>query len=55
MLNKTNSRVEDVDFYIVGAAICSAIGGTSQGIALMILACICWFGNGFRKGIEDGK
>lgn len=55
MENKPNSRVEDVDFYIVGAAICSSIGGISQGIVLMILACICWFGKGFMKGFENEK
>lgn len=55
MENKDYSRVEDVDLYIVGAGICSAVGGISQCIALMICAALCWFGIGFMRGLKNEK
>ena len=54
MMNNLN-RIEDIDLYIVGAGICSAVGGISQCIVLLIFCAMCWFGKHFLKGIEDEK
>lgn len=47
------NRIEDIDLYIVGAGICSAVGGISQCIALLILCAMCWFGKHPFKGVEN--
>ena len=49
------NRVEDIDLYIVGAGICSAVGGISQSITLLVFCAICWFGKGFLKGLKNGN
>lgn len=48
-------RIQDIDLYIVAAAICFSNGGVVMGSAMLGCAAFCWLMGNYAKNLKGEK